>query len=134
MKLHVTTPTRVVFDREVDYVQAEDPTGRLGMLPRHERFLTALVPSILIARYTEGGKEREVFIAVRHGVLRVSEDSVRAAVRDAYMDDDLEALQAQIRAERQRLGVRSYRSKRSLYQMQLSAWRQLMEYEDVRSR
>ena len=134
MKLHVTTPTRVVFDREVDYVQAEDPTGRLGFLPRHERFLTALLPSILIARYTEGGKEHEVFIAVRHGVLRVSEDGVQAAVRDAYMDDDLEALQAQIRAERQRLGVRSYRSKRSLYQMQLSAWRQLMEYEDVRSR
>ena len=59
MRLRLTTPTKLVLDREVTYVQAEDPSGRFGILPGHENYLTAIVPSILVYRYDEGGRERE---------------------------------------------------------------------------
>jgi F-type H+-transporting ATPase subunit epsilon len=133
LKLRVTTPTRVVLDREVTYVQAEDPSGRFGILPRHERYLTAVVPSILVYRYNDGG-EREAYVAVRHGVLRVTADGVEVAVREAYSGENLAALQERLRRDRESRNDRSYRSTRSLYQMQLAAWRRLMEYEDVRAR
>jgi F-type H+-transporting ATPase subunit epsilon len=134
LKLRITVPTRVVLDREVTYVQAEDPSGRFGILPRHERYLTAVVPSILVYRYNAGGTEREAYIAIRHGVLRVTEDGVEVAVRGAHASDNLTALQEEIRRSREGRSQRSYRSTRSLYQMQLAAWRRLMEYEDVRTR
>lgn len=134
MRLRITTPTRVVVDREVAYVQAEDPSGRFGILPRHQSYLTAVVPSILIYRYRDGGAEREAYIAVRQGVLRVSGDEVQVAVREAHASDDLAGLQDEVRRARQRGGERAYRSTRSLYQMQVAAWRRLMEYEDVRAR
>ncbi len=133
MKLRVTVPTRVLLDREVTYVQAEDPSGRFGILPGHEPFLTAVVPSILIYRTAKGGGS-EGYIAVRHGVLRVTKEGVEVAVRDAHASADLAGLQAEVRKARQNRGQRSYRSTRSLYQMQIAAWRRLMEYEDVRTR
>ncbi len=135
MRLRVTVPTRVVLDREVTYVQAEDPSGRFGILPGHERYMTAVVPSILVYRYSVGGKgEREAYIAVRHGVLRVTTEEVQVAVREAHASDDLAALQEEIRKARENRSQRSYRSTRSLYRMQIAAWRRLMEYEDVRAR
>lgn len=122
------------MDREVTYVQAEDPSGRFGVLPRHERYLTALVPSILVYRYRDGDEEREAYAAVRNGVLRVTDDGVQIAVREAHLSDDLPSLQAEIRKTRENRGERTYRSSRSLYQMQLSAWRRMMEFQDVRVR
>ena len=134
MRLTISTPTKVIVDREVTYVQAEDPTGRFGILPRHERYLTAVVLSVLIYRYRQGGAEREAYVAVRHGVLRVEGDGVQVAVREAHASDDLAGLRQEVREARRRGGRYSRRIIRSLYQMQLAAWRRLMEFEDVRVR
>ena len=134
MQLRIAEPTRVVVDREVTYVQAEDPTGRFGILPGHEHCLTALVPSILIYRYREAGREREGYVAVRRGVLRVTSGGVHVAVQEAHVDDDLAGLQERIRHAREHSGGRSYRATRSLYQMQIAAWRRLMEFGDARAR
>lgn len=96
MRLRITTPTEVIVDREVTYVQAEDPSGRFGVLQGHERYLTATVPSVIIYRYSDGGGEREGYVAVRHGVLRVTGDTVEVAVREAYVSNDLTALQEEM--------------------------------------
>lgn len=134
MKLTVSTPTRVVVDREVTYVQAEDRSGRFGILPRHEPYLTAVVPSILIYRYEEHGQQRETYVAVRNGVLRVTREGIQIAVRGAHLSDDLGALRQEIRKDRESHADRSYRSARSMYQMQIAAWRRLMEFEHVPAR
>lgn len=133
MNLRVTTPTQLLLDREVTYVQAEDPSGRFGILPGHEPYLSALVSSILVYRYRDAGVERESYFAVRQGILRVTADGVQVALRDAHASDDLAGLEQQIREARKQRSGRSHRSSRSLYQMQISAWRKLMEYEDVRA-
>ena len=123
------------MDREVSYVQAEDPSGRFGILPGHEPYLTALVPSILVYRYHDGeGNEKEAYFAVRQGILRVTPGAVQVAVRDAYASEELTGLEGEVREARRRQTGRSYRSARSLYQMQIAAWRRIMEYEDARTR
>ena len=114
-------------------MQAEDPSGRFGILPGHERYLTALAPSILIYRYLQNGSEHESYVAVRSGVLRVTPDGVHVAVQEAHADDDLAGLQKRIRNARENTGGRSYRATRSLYQMQISAWRSLMEFGNART-
>jgi len=131
MRLRLTDPARVLIDREVTYVQAEDATGRFGVLPRHEPYLTALESSVLVFRYKEGGREQESYVAVRNGVLRVAKESVEVAVRGAHLSDDLAELQGKIKTMRTADATRSYRSSRSMYQMQIAAWRRLMEFENV---
>ncbi len=134
MRLRLTTPTELIVDREVTYVQAEDPSGRFGILPGHENNLTALVPSVLVYRSEEGGRKREAYAAVRRGVLRVTDEAVQVAVRDARVSTDLADLEREVRQSREKRAARSYRSSRSLYQMQIAAWRRLVEYKDVSAR
>ena len=134
IRLRLTGPTRVLVDRDVTYVQAEDRSGRFGILPRHEPYLTALVPSIIVYRYKDRGRERETYVAVRSGVLRVTREGVQVAVRDAHLSDDLAGLQDIIRKHRQANTARSYISARSMYRMQIAAWRRLMEFEHVPAR
>ena len=134
MRLRLTTPTQLLVDREVTYVQAEDASGRFGILPGHESYLTALVPSILVYRCEENGTRREAYAAVRKGVLRVSGEEVQVAVRDAHLGEDLAALQEEIRGNRGKIAERSYRSARSMYQMQVAAWRRLAELEHDQGR
>lgn len=134
MRLRVTTPTSVVMDDEVTYVQAEDPGGRFGILPGHEPLVTAVAPSIVIYWQAAGEGIREGYVAINHGVLRVAEDEVQIAVREAVAGDDLARLRDQVREARRQRSARAHRSVRSLYQMQITAWRRLVEYEDERSR
>ena len=134
MTLRITSPTTVLVDREVTYIQAEDSSGRFGILPGHESYLTALEPSILIYRYKENGREEESYAAVRHGVLRVTREDVQVAVRDAHLSDNLEELLETVHRAREVSADRSYHSTRSLYQMQIAAWRRLMEFEHVPAR
>jgi len=129
--LRITSPTKVLINRKVTYVQAEDPRGRFGILPGHEPYLTTIVPSVLIYRFVENRREEESYAAVRHGVLRVTREGVQVAVRGAYLGDELEELQEKIHRAREVNEDRSYRSTRSLYQMQIAAWRRLMEFEHV---
>ena len=134
MRLQLTDPTRVLVDRDVTYVQAEDASGRFGILPGHEPFLTTLAPSILIYRFKDGGREEESYVAVRNGVLRVTGEGVQAAVRDAHLSGDLAGLRDEIRKNREAHTSRAYTSARSMYQMQIAAWRRLMEFENVPAR
>ena len=71
---------------------------------------------------------------MRGGVLRVAGGAVHVAAREAHVRDDLAALPEGIRQARESRNWRSDRSTRSLYQMQIGAWRRLMEYEDERAR
>jgi alternate F1F0 ATPase F1 subunit epsilon len=103
------------------------------MLPGHERYLTAVVPSVLVYRYGDGD-QNESYVAVREGVLRVTEEGVQVAVREAFPGDDLGTLRDAIREAREKRERRTYGSSRSVYQMQLAAWRRLVEFSDARTR
>ena len=91
MRLVVATPLALVLDREgVVAIEAEDATGRFGILPGHADFLTVLAVSVLSWRDREGG---EGHLAVRGGVLRVAGgELVEVATRQAVGEETLEAL------------------------------------------
>ena len=71
----------------VEALQAADASGRFGLWPNHERFLTILVPCVLTYR-EEGG--RTSFAAVDGGVLLSEQNRVSVVTRDAVVAPRLE--------------------------------------------
>ncbi len=126
MRLVVTTPTRVIVDEAVSSVQAEDASGRFGVEPGHESFITSTVPSIVIYRPAEGD---EKYVAVDHGTLRVTRNQVQLATRQAVVSDDLDELERVVEEEFEKQTEASRRTGKSFSEIELSAWRKLMEYE-----
>ena len=89
LALEILVPDAVVLDTRVTGVQAADATGRFGLRPGHEPFVTVLVPSLLV--YTdEAGTER--YAAVDGGVLVLEGDRVSVVTREAVLSDRLEDL------------------------------------------
>ncbi|MBN1917858.1 MAG: F0F1 ATP synthase subunit epsilon [Verrucomicrobia bacterium] len=131
IQLTVTTPTRVIVDEPVRSVQAEDASGRFGIEPGHERFLTTTVPSLVIYRPARGG---ERYLAVDHGTLRVTPDRVQLATRQAVASDDLDELARIVEEVFSRQGEAHRRTGQSFAEIELSAWRKLMEYEERRAK
>lgn len=126
LRLVVTTPMAVVVDEAVRSMQAEDASGRFGIEPGYERFLTTSVPSIVIYRLLDGG---EKFVAVDRGTLRVTPGRVQLATRQAVASDNLDELERVVEQEFEKQGETHRRAGRSFAEIELSAWRKLMEYE-----
>lgn len=87
LALEIRVPDGLTLRAEVASVQAQDATGRFGLLPGHQAFLTLLAPCILAFR-EESGRER--YAAVDGGVMLLEEDLVSVVTREAAVADRLE--------------------------------------------
>jgi F-type H+-transporting ATPase subunit epsilon len=127
MQLIVTTPTRVIVDEPVRSVQTEDASGRFGIEPGHEHFLTTAVSSILMYRPTAGG---EKYVAVDRGTLRVTPDRVQLATRQAVASGNLDELERVVEQQFEHERDVHREALTSFADMELSAWRKMMKYEE----
>ena len=78
-----------MLDTRVVKIQAADESGRFGLLPGREAFMTVLTPSLLVYIDEEN---RERYAAVDGGVLLLERDHVSATTREAVLADRLEDL------------------------------------------
>jgi F-type H+-transporting ATPase subunit epsilon len=103
LDLEILVPDGVVTRARVTALQAADASGRFGLLPGHEAFLTLLAPCVLSYR---DGQGQEVYVAVDGGVLLLERDRVkvvsREAVTAARLEEVADAAAAMLEARRQR--------------------------------
>lgn len=127
MKLVITTPTSVLveFD-DVAHVRAEDDTGAFGILTGHADFMSALVPSVISWRFTDG---REGHCAVRGGIFTVTEGRrIAVATREGVIGDDLDTLADKVVRQYRRSGREEEQAKAGSAKLHLSAIRQICAY------
>ncbi|HZT80696.1 MAG TPA: hypothetical protein VFA26_10755 [Gemmataceae bacterium] len=87
LDLEILVPDSVVLRTRAVSVQAADASGRFGLLPNHEAFVTLLAPCVIVFR-EEGGRER--YAAADGGVLLLEKDQVAVVTREAVVADRLE--------------------------------------------
>ncbi|PHP21602.1 MULTISPECIES: F0F1 ATP synthase subunit epsilon [Sphingobium] len=125
MRLRITDPTAIVIDRDVASVRAEDASGSFGILAGHADLVTALEISVVSWREPDG---RPGFCAVRNGILTVSDGTrVDIATRETHLGDDLEELEAIVRAG-YRTRIEAERSSRTASaRLRMQAIRRMVE-------
>lgn len=95
LELEIVAPDRVILERRVVSVQAADASGRFGVRPGHEDFLTILVPCV----FRLGGEDgRESYAAVDGGVFLLEGGRISVATRDAVVADRLDEVADQAAA------------------------------------
>jgi F-type H+-transporting ATPase subunit epsilon len=102
LELEILIPDGVAVRTRVTSLTAADGTGRFGLLPHHQTFLTLLSPCVLSFR-EERGDER--YAAADGGVLLLEADRVSIVTREAVVADDLDevadAVESMLEARRQ---------------------------------
>jgi F-type H+-transporting ATPase subunit epsilon len=127
LHLTVTTPGQILVDSgDVAAVRAEDESGSFGILPGHADLLTALVPSVVRWRTTDGAAH---FCAVHGGVFTVSAgNSVAVACREGVLGTSLEDLEAKVRAVRAQQIEADRKARIEQVRLHALAVRQLLRY------
>jgi F-type H+-transporting ATPase subunit epsilon len=87
MELEIIVPDEVIIDIQISSMSAADKSGRFGLLPNHQKFITLLVPCVISFR-EESGRER--YAAVDGGLLLMEKNLVSIATREAVIADRLD--------------------------------------------
>lgn len=84
LRLEIRVPDETVLERDVVALQAGDATGRFGIRPGHEPFVTVLTPGIVAFRDVEG---REGYAATDGGILLLEANRIVIVSREAVVAD-----------------------------------------------
>jgi F-type H+-transporting ATPase subunit epsilon len=87
-KLKIVTPLKIT-ENDIKYIRLKDATGFFGVMKGHIDFLTFIEPSLC---YYIDSNDREVFLAVNGGVLRIKGGKVTLISLEVFESDDAEKL------------------------------------------
>jgi len=97
LRLRITTPEKVKYDKEVDMVIVRCITGDMGFLPNHEACSAILDYGVL--RIKNEDEERRM--AIFGGIAQVKDNVVTILANEAQWPDDIDLATAE--AERDRM-------------------------------
>jgi len=100
LRLEIVTPTGVAYSQDVEMVTLDGSEGQMGILPRHSRLMTQLVPGEIIV--VKGG--RESYLAVGEGLVVVTADRVAIVTDMAVAAESIDEAKAE--EARQRAAAR----------------------------
>ena len=95
MEVTLRLPTRTLYEGRAVYIGAVAPNGAFGILPNHIDFVTAIVPSVLTLRLTDGS---EKFFGLDEGLLVKKGHSVGVVALRGVLGEDLGTLQDTVEA------------------------------------
>jgi F-type H+-transporting ATPase subunit epsilon len=110
-------------------IQAADASGRFGLLPNHEAFVTLLTPCVLLYREENG---REHYAAVDDGVLLLEENRVSVVAREAVVADHLEEVADRAAAMLQSRRAEERQARAEFAELQVTLLRELGKVEQRR--
>jgi F-type H+-transporting ATPase subunit epsilon len=96
IKLRIVTPSRLMFDEEVDEVTAIGELGEFGVLPNHISFLSTLVAGEM--SYKQGVQRR--LLAVSGGYAEVLDNVMTVLAPAAEFGAEIDSARAQRAKER----------------------------------
>ncbi|MFI5457466.1 MAG: F0F1 ATP synthase subunit epsilon [Isosphaerales bacterium] len=126
LELEILAPHRVIVHAQVAAIQAADASGRFGLRPGHERFLTVLVPCIFQYRTEDG---HEWYAAVDGGVLLLEHDRVSVVTHDAVVAEKLNEVADQAAAMLEARRIREHESRSGFAGLKSSLVRELRKVE-----
>ncbi len=107
IKLEIVSPyTGEVFAKDIDMLIVRSTAGELGILPKHARLLTELLPHAM--RVKVGGGEQ--LIAVGGGFMEVTPDKITVLADSAELPEGIDVERAKAALQRAQERVTSYKN------------------------
>ena len=92
IKLDIVSPDKgEIFSKDVDMVIVRSTAGELGILPRHAKLLTELIPHAMRIKISGG----ENLIALGGGFMEVTPEKITVLAKSAELPDDIDVERAQ---------------------------------------
>ena len=129
MSLEIFVPDGMVLQSPILGLQAADASGRFGLWPDHEPFVTVLEPCLVTFRDVE---DRERFAGVDGGTLVLENNVVSIACREAVVADRLEDVADRVSAMLRERRLHEQTARGEFAELQATLLRQLKHAERPR--
>ena len=107
IKLEIVSPyTGEVFAQDIDMLIVRSTAGELGILPKHARLLTGLLPHAM--RVKVGGGEQ--LIAIGGGFMEVTPDKITVLADSAELPESIDVERAKAAFQRAEGRINSYKN------------------------
>jgi F-type H+-transporting ATPase subunit epsilon len=101
----LVTPTGVLFDGQVEQVNAVNPLGEFGVLADHTNYITSLVPGLLTVRTADG---QALAYLVTGGLVEVKDGVMTALAQSAEPPENVAPIdETELRDAEERLSQMS---------------------------
>ena len=106
IKLDIVSPDKgEIFSKDVDMVIVRSTAGELGILPRHAKMLTELLPHAM--RIKVGGAEE--LVAVGGGFMEVTPEKITVLAHSAELPENIDVERAQRAKKRAEERIAEYK-------------------------
>ena len=106
IKLDIVSPDKgEIFSKDVDMVIVRSTAGELGILPRHARLLTELLPHAM--RIKVGGGEN--LVALGGGFMEVTPEKITVLSHSAELPENIDVDRAQKAKQRAEERIAQYK-------------------------
>ena len=126
LELEILVPDGTLLHTQAEAVQAADASGRFGLWPHAERFVTLLAPCLLVYR---DGAGAEHYAAVDGGVLLAEDGRVSVVTREAVLAERLEDVAATARSMLAARQAAEQAARAEFAELQVSLLRELRALE-----
>ena len=109
---------------EVASFAGEDASGRFGLLPRHERFMTALGFGLASLVHSDGSRE---YLGFPGGLLYFAENELRISTRRYLRDTDVERIARSLTRELLEEEQALHETRRKLHRLEAEMLRRLAQ-------
>ena len=107
IQLDIVTPDKgEIFTQDIDMLIVRSTAGELGILPRHARLLTELVPHAM--RIKVGGGEN--LIALGGGFMEVTPEKITVLAKSAELPDTIDVERAKAAQRRAEERIAAYKA------------------------
>jgi F-type H+-transporting ATPase subunit epsilon len=113
--LRLLTPYKSLLEDQVEAVIVPGENGQFGVLPRHTKYVTTLVPGVL--RYVMGGQTN--ILAISGGFAEVYPDGVTVLADSMETPGEIDAKRAQESKER---ALKELARKGELSEREIARW------------
>lgn len=106
IKLEIVTPDRgEILSKDINMLIVRSTAGELGILPRHARLLTELVPHAMRVK-VDGG---ESLVAIGGGFMEVTPELITVLAKSAELPDDIDVDRAKAALKRAEERIAAYK-------------------------
>lgn len=106
IRLEIVTPDRgEIFSKDINMLIVRSTAGELGILPKHARLLTELLPHAARIK-VDGG---ESLAAIGGGFMEVTPEQITILAKSAELPDDIDVDRAKAAAKRAEDRIAQYK-------------------------
>jgi len=89
LKVKIAIPGKVVWENEVDEVNIQTTTGKIGILPNHAPIIATVETSVLRMKNNES--QNPILMVISDGYLSLEKNSIFIATDRCILEDNINA-------------------------------------------